>query len=356
MSGAATAKLGLCALALLSCLPSTAEAQLGAPSGEAEIARAARRFYTSGQDNGLAFMITGSVMLTGGGLLVGLDDPAELRPAGYPLMVIGLTQLVTGTLVYLSNRSRLTEFESRFGRDRAALLSEERERMEATRRSLVWARSVEGVLVIAGLAAGVIGLAEDIPELTGVGFGTAGGAAATFALDTWWNARTRVYLQSINQAEGHRGMGIGLQMRWLGHFGELEMMVFKVLVWVCGLILISAGANDALRGAVVRGDFGELGELARSPMLNFSIRFLGTVLAGFGALMILFASDLTRYRTPLILAFSVVILGGLSRVASILQYGMAEGHEFTVYAILAVELVLVPALLIWLLIAGRAIG
>lgn len=134
------------------------------------------------------------------------------------------------------------------------------------------------------------------------------------------------------------------------------MIVFKILVWACGLVLILAGGNDALRGAAVRGDFGELGELVNSPMLNFTIRFLGTALAGFGGMMILFSSDLSRYRAPLILAFVVVILGGLSRVASILQLGMPQGQETTVYAIAAVELILVPALLVWLLFSGRALA
>ena len=128
---------------------------------------------------------------------------------------------------------------------------------------------------------------------------------------------------------------------------------FKILVCICGLIVILAGANDVWKGASAEGDFGDLGEHVTGPMLNFTIRFLGTVLAGFGVLMILFATNLERYRPPLMVALSVVILGGLGRVGSIIQHGTAPGHEVTMYSILGVELILVPALLVWLVLAGE---
>lgn len=129
------------------------------------------------------------------------------------------------------------------------------------------------------------------------------------------------------------------------------ILVFKIIVWICGAIAIVTGANDFWNGAAAKGDFGDLGEHAAGPMVNFTIRFLGAIWMGFGALLILFATNLGQYKLPLIVAFGFVMLGGIGRVISIVKHGMAEGHEITAYGILGVELVLIPALLVWLLLS-----
>ena len=129
------------------------------------------------------------------------------------------------------------------------------------------------------------------------------------------------------------------------------MIVFKIIVWICGIIAILTGANDFWNGASAKGDFGDLGVHINSPMLNFTIRFLGAIWMGFGALLILFATNLKQYRIPLIVSFCFVILGGVGRVISIARNGVAEGQEITIYGILGIELVLIPALLICFLLA-----
>jgi hypothetical protein len=132
------------------------------------------------------------------------------------------------------------------------------------------------------------------------------------------------------------------------------MIVFKVIVWICGIIAILTGANDFLNGASAKGDFGDLGKHVNGQMLNFTIRFLGAIWMGFGALLILFASNLKQYEIALMVAFCFVILGGIGRIISIAQHGVAKGQEMTVYGILGIELVLVPALLLWLVFTDKA--
>jgi hypothetical protein len=66
------------------------------------------------------------------------------------------------------------------------------------------------------------------------------------------------------------------------------ILIFKIIVWICGIIAIVTGANDFWNGAFVKGDFGDLGEHVNGPMLNFTMRFLGAIWMGFGALLILF--------------------------------------------------------------------
>jgi len=128
------------------------------------------------------------------------------------------------------------------------------------------------------------------------------------------------------------------------------MLIFKIIVGILGAIAILTGVNDFWNGAAVEGDFGKhLGESVNDPTLNFTIRFLGAIWTGFGVLLILFVTDLERYQVPLLVSFGIVIFGGIGRVISIVKHGIESGNEITAYSILAVELVLVPILLIWLI-------
>lgn len=127
------------------------------------------------------------------------------------------------------------------------------------------------------------------------------------------------------------------------------MTIFKIIVGILGLIAIVTGANDFWNGAAVKGDFGKnLGQLENDPTLNFTLRFLGAIWMGFGVLLILFASDLEKYKMALLISFIIVIVGGIGRLISVMKHGIEEGNETMAYSILAVELLLVPALLAWL--------
>lgn len=127
------------------------------------------------------------------------------------------------------------------------------------------------------------------------------------------------------------------------------MLAFKIIVGILGLIGLFTGLNDLWNGASVQGDFGNLETMTQQPMLNFTIRFLGAIWAGFGALLILFATDVKRYDIALILALIFVIIGGIGRFVSTQQFGIIPTYKTTVYFILATELIIVPVLLIWYL-------
>lgn len=131
------------------------------------------------------------------------------------------------------------------------------------------------------------------------------------------------------------------------------ILVFRIIIVILGLIGFFTGANDLINGASVKGDFGDLGAVVNKPMLNFTIRFLGAIWAGFGALLILFSTDLKRYDVALIMALVIVIIGGIGRFISTQQFGIDPINKTTVYFILATELVVVPLMLSWYLIFIR---
>lgn len=127
------------------------------------------------------------------------------------------------------------------------------------------------------------------------------------------------------------------------------MLAFRIIIGILGLVAILSGINDLWHGASVQGDFGDLGAMGKKPMLNFTLRFFSAIWTGFGALLILFATDVKRYDMALIFALVIIIIGGLGRLVSTLQFGIDETQKTVVCIILVVELCLVPALLIWYL-------
>lgn len=125
------------------------------------------------------------------------------------------------------------------------------------------------------------------------------------------------------------------------------MLAFRIIVGILGLIGLFTGLNDLWNGASVQGDFGDLETMKRQPMLNFTIRFLGAIWAGFGALLILFTTNVKRYDIALILSLIFIIIGGIGRFVSTQQFGIVPAYKTMVYIILTTELCLVPIVLIW---------
>jgi len=134
------------------------------------------------------------------------------------------------------------------------------------------------------------------------------------------------------------------------------MMIFRIIVSVLGLIAITKEANDFWNGSAVKGDFGKnLGHLVNDSTLNFTLRFLGAIWMGFGVLLTLFISNFAKYKEVLLISFIIVIIGGIGRLISIMKLGIEEGNETMVYSILAVELLLVPLLLGWLIFSFKGL-
>ncbi len=135
------------------------------------------------------------------------------------------------------------------------------------------------------------------------------------------------------------------------------MILFKVIVWILGLIALGTGIMDFWQGAAAQEALGaRLGEGFNDATLNNIFRFFAAIWIGFGVFLILFTTDLERYYIALVVAFLIVILGGIGRIMSIAQFGIPEGRDLMIWAIVGIEVVLVPALLGWLVWMNRAGG
>lgn len=129
------------------------------------------------------------------------------------------------------------------------------------------------------------------------------------------------------------------------------MTAFRWAVRALALIALLTGAGDVIVGLSGQQMIGAaLEEGYGDPLLNSQIRYLGAVWFGFGLLLWYCLGDLPRHATLLRGALLIVFLGGLGRVASVVQFGFPPsefGRSFVIGAT-AIEIVGMPLLLLWM--------
>lgn len=129
------------------------------------------------------------------------------------------------------------------------------------------------------------------------------------------------------------------------------MTAFRAVVRALAILALVTGSIDVLLGLGAQATIGAaLEEGYGDPLLNSQIRYLGAVWFGFGALLWHCLGDLPKNATILRGALWIVFLGGLGRVASVLQFGFPAselGRHFVIGAT-AIEIIGMPLLLVWM--------
>lgn len=131
------------------------------------------------------------------------------------------------------------------------------------------------------------------------------------------------------------------------------MQLFKFGIYIFIAIALITGANDLVQGL---GSLGALGttipnEGLSDPMADNLFRFFAGLWFGVGVLFLLFIRDMKRYWPAMVTLLSIVVLGGLGRILSIIQYGMPEATSgyMLVCAGLLSELAIAPIMIWWLI-------
>jgi hypothetical protein len=125
-----------------------------------------------------------------------------------------------------------------------------------------------------------------------------------------------------------------------GEYGQFQhgAQAVGAVTIVIGLLHISIALHaDASLGARLPA------EVLGDPVLDSQNRFFGACFAGYGALLLLCASDVRRYASVLNVVVSFVALGGVARLISIALYGVPAPQ---VIGLTVIELV-APLLLLW---------
>lgn len=130
------------------------------------------------------------------------------------------------------------------------------------------------------------------------------------------------------------------------------MLIFRILCYVFAAIALITGAMDLIFGLDnLKGSGAALSEAGYSdPMTDNAFRFFAGIWLGAGVLFLVLVRDLTRYKTPMLVLLAAAALGGLGRIASILEHGMpvAASGQTTVYIALTAEVILAPLMILWL--------
>lgn len=127
-------------------------------------------------------------------------------------------------------------------------------------------------------------------------------------------------------------------------------IVFSVILVVVGLVTAVLAANVAFGGIRTLGwqgtaDFLTVTDQAAFDIRDNHVRFFGGLFLVLGVFLVVAATNVQRFRGALLLAFALVFAGGLARFTQG-QPEVTFGPAIITSAI--VELVLMPALFVWL--------
>jgi hypothetical protein len=123
-----------------------------------------------------------------------------------------------------------------------------------------------------------------------------------------------------------------------------EKRALQIIVAIASLVPILAGASGVLYGPVLVGDVGG------SHDLDSHFRYLSGLLLGIGLAYASAVPGIDRRRQRFLLLGSIVVLGGLGRLISLLLTGAASP---IMLAALAMELVVTPVITFWQLRLSR---
>jgi Domain of unknown function (DUF4345) len=124
------------------------------------------------------------------------------------------------------------------------------------------------------------------------------------------------------------------------------MRALKILVRILCIIPFATGIVDLLLGANALSTVGtQLSvEALTDPSLNSQLRFFAAIWLGFGVMLWYSTSDLTRHAVWFRLMCLALILSGIGRLISLVQFGV-PAVPFVVAII--VEVVVIPLVLLW---------
>ena len=150
-------------------------------------------YFVAEKQESVIFMAVGLLAI---GLSVWLwMNGHRLKSMAYPLVVIGLMQMVVGGTVYLRTDSQVSTLSAQLQLTRAAVKAAETIRMQTVMKNFSIYKSIEMLLLIIGL--GMMAFVPRHDMAAGIGVGLVLQAAFTLTLDLFAEARGADYLSAV---------------------------------------------------------------------------------------------------------------------------------------------------------------
>ena len=119
----------------------------------------------------------------------------RLKSMAYPLVVVGLMQMVVGGTVYFRTDAQVSTLSAQLQLNPAALKAEETTRMQTVMDNFSIYKAIEMLLLLVGV--GMIAFLQRHDMAAGIGVGLVLQAAFTLALDIFAEARGADYLSAV---------------------------------------------------------------------------------------------------------------------------------------------------------------
>ena len=155
-------------------------------------------YFSAEKQESIIFMTVGLVAIALS-IWIWMNDH-RLKSMAYPLVVIGLMQLVVGSTVYLRTDLQVSTLTTQLQENSESFQRDEISRMQTVMRNFSIYKVIEMLLLITGLAMVAFLQRNDIAA--GIGMGFVLQAAITLTLDIFAETRGSDYLIALQGMQG----------------------------------------------------------------------------------------------------------------------------------------------------------
>jgi len=121
----------------------------------------------------------------------------RLKSMAYPLVIIGLMQMVVGSTIFFRTDSQVSALSTQLQQNPTAMRVEESARMETVMKNFSIYKAIEMMLLITGV--GIIIFLQQKDMAAGIGVGLILQSAITLTLDIFAEARGADYMSALDR-------------------------------------------------------------------------------------------------------------------------------------------------------------
>jgi hypothetical protein len=121
----------------------------------------------------------------------------RLKSMAYPLVIIGLMQMVVGSTIFFRTDSQVSALSTQLQQNPTAMRVEESARMETVMKNFSFYKAIEMMLLITGV--GIIIFLQQKDMAAGIGVGLILQSAITLTLDIFAEARGADYMSALDR-------------------------------------------------------------------------------------------------------------------------------------------------------------
>ncbi len=167
-----------------------------APVDAAGMTRAMHHYFSGEKGEGVWFMTAGFSAIAAGGLLYSRRSDLA-RGAMYPVVAVGVLQLVVGVAVYFRTDAQVSRLDHALEVDAREYRTHELERIRRVNREFTFLKWTEIGLAAGGVGLAVVGAQTNRDTLKGIGIGLAVQSVAMLALDLLAADRAHEYTDAL---------------------------------------------------------------------------------------------------------------------------------------------------------------